>query len=202
MMNKFNHLAIAATAVVAMLGSNPVLASDDNHFAGGYVVLTQEWKKAEATVDGEKIKKSEAAPSIGFGYTFALDKHSTMGIKATIDTKNGEYGVGDTALGETEVKEKSHYSLAVEPGYAINDDLLLFGILAYHSAKADLVAGTATSSSNLSGFGYGAGFKYALPHHLFLMGELQKIDYRGKLIGGYDVKPSSTVLALGIGYHF
>lgn len=33
------------------------------------------------------------------------------------------------------------------------------------------------------------------------MGEIQKVDYRSKLIGSVDVKPSSTVVALGLGYH-
>lgn len=175
----------------------------DNHFAGGYVVFSQERKNATASVDGEKIKKSEAAPSIGLGYTFAVDNHATVGIKATIDIKKGEYGVGETALGETEVLEKSHYSIALEPGYAINDKWLVFGILAYHKAKAELVTANASSgSTNLAGFGYGLGAKYALPNHWFLMGEVQKVDYRSKLIGAADVKPTSTVVALGLGYHF
>ena len=177
--------------------------ANDNHFEGGYVVLSQEWKHASATLDGEKIKKSEAAPSIGLGYTFAVDNHATVGIKATIDTKNGEYGVGESALGETEVLEKSHYSIAVEPGYAINDKWLVFGILAYHKAKSELVVSKAShGDSHLTGFGYGVGAKYALPNHWFLMGEIQRVDYRSKMIGAVDVKPASTVVALGLGYHF
>ena len=171
-----------------------------NHFAGGYVVLSQEWKTASATVDADKFKKSEAAPSIGLGYNFALDARSTIGLKLTVDAKNGEYGVG----GETEVKEKSHYSIAVEPGYAINDKVLVFGILAYHKAKAELVVEPEGSlgQTKVSGFGYGIGAKYALSDHLFLMAEVQKVDYRRKLIGEAEVKPSSTVVALGLGYHF
>ena len=178
-------------------------ASEENHFAGGYVVLAQEWKNASATVDGEKIKKSEAAPSLGLGYTFALDKRATLGIKATLDTKNGEYGVGPIA-GGMEVKEKSHYSIAVEPGYAINDKWLVFGILAYHRAKAEVVAEEPASAAgaHVSGFGYGLGAKYALPNHWFLMGEVQKVDYRSKMIGEFNAKPSSTVVSLGVGYHF
>lgn len=175
----------------------------DNHFEGGYVVLSQEWKSANATLDGEKIKKSEAAPSIGLGYTFAIDSHATLGIKVTIDTKNGEYGVGESALGETEVLEKSHYSIAIEPGYAINDQWLVFGILAQHKAKTDVVVSDVSyGTSSLAGFGYGFGAKYSLPNHWFVMGEIQKVDYRSKQIGPVDVKPSSTVVALGLGYHF
>ena len=178
-------------------------ASEDNHFSGGYVVLAQEWKNASVTVDGEKIKKSEAAPSLGVGYTFALDKHTTLGIKATVDAKSGEYGVGPIQAGEAEVKEKSHYSIAIEPGYAINDKWLVFGILAYHRAKAEVVvAETSGTGAHVSGFGYGLGAKYALLNHWFLMGEVQKIDYRSKMIGEFNVKPSSTVVSLGVGYHF
>lgn len=202
-MTKTKYLSLTLSAMVALTAMSAAQASEDNHFAGGYVVLSQEWKSASATIDGEKIKKSEAAPSIGLGYTFAIDKHSTLGIKATFDTKSGEYGVGETTLGETEVKEKSHYSIAIEPGYAINDKWLVFGILAYHRAKAELVANTASQgTTSLNGFGYGVGAKYALPNHWFLMGEIQKVDYRSRFIGASDVKPTSTVVALGIGYHF
>jgi len=202
-MKKIKFTAIALVAISSLSSFSVANASEDNHFAGGYVVLSQEWKSASVFVDAEKIKKSEAAPSIGFGYTFALDKHATIGIKATIDTKNGEYGVGDIGGNETEVKEKSHYSIAVEPGYAINDKWLVFGILAYHKAKTELISNAVSQgTANLTGFGYGLGAKYALPNHWFLMGEIQKVDYKSKLVGGSVVKPSSSVFALGLGYHF
>lgn len=176
----------------------------DNHFEGAYVVLSNEWKSASVTVDGEKIKKSEAAPSIGAGYTFAIDSHKTIGIKLTVDTKKGEYGVGEMGGQEAAVQEKSHYSLAVEPGYAINDKFLAFGILAYHSAKAKLEAPgiEKEGESRIHGFGYGIGAKYALPHHLFLMAELQQVRYSNKTIDAVSIKPKSNVIALGLGYHF
>ena len=190
-------------AITSVFSSGLAYASEDNHFAGGYVVLAQEWKNASVTVDGEKIKKSEAAPSLGVGYTFPLDKHATLGIKAAMDAKSGEYGVGPIQAGEAEVREKSHYSIAIEPGYAINDKWLVFGILAYHRAKAEVVVTeTSGASAHVSGFGYGLGAKYALLNHWFLMGEVQKIDYRSKMIDGFTVKPSSTVVSFGIGYHF
>jgi opacity protein-like surface antigen len=198
MKNQFT-LRCAAVAALTVLASFGAQASEENHFAGGYAVVTQEWKKASATVDGEKLKKSEAAPSIGVGYNFALDAHKTLGIKATLDTKSGEYGTG----ADSEVKEKSHYSLAFEPGYAVNDKVLVFGILAYHKAKAEyVVAETAVGSASLTGFGYGIGAKYALANHLFLMGEVQKIGYSSKTIDSVVIKPASTVIAVGLGYHF
>jgi len=177
----------------------------DNHFEGAYVVLSNEWKSASVTVDGEKIKKSEAAPSIGAGYTFAIDSHKTIGIKLTVDTKKGEYGMGETTaggVGETAVQEKSHYSVAIEPGYAINDKFLAFGILAYHSAKAKLESTDHEGESRIHGFGYGIGAKYALPHHIFLMAELQQVKYGSKTIDTVSVKPKSNVVSLGLGYHF
>ncbi|MGV0958648.1 MAG: porin family protein [Limnohabitans sp.] len=203
-MSKKNQLISVAAALLAIAGTGAVHA-EQNHFAGPYVVVTNEWKNASATVDGEKIKKSESAPSIALGYTLGLDAHSTLGFKVAFDTKNGEYGVGDVGGKETEVKEKSHYSIAVEPGYAINDKVLVFGILAYHKAKAELVNVTDETSSTrgISGYGYGVGAKYSLSHHFFLMAELQKVSYRSKAIDpASSVKPSSNVLALGVGYHF
>lgn len=187
------------------LTSTSVFASgSDNHFEGAYVVLSNEWKSASVNIDGEKIKRSEAAPSIGAGYTFALDSHKTIGVKLTVDTKKGEYGVGEIGGHEAAVQEKSHYSLAIEPGYAFNDKFLAFGILAYHTAKAKLEAPgiEKEGESRINGLAYGIGAKYALPHHLFLMAEIQQVRYNSKIIDTISVKPKSNVVALGVGYHF
>lgn len=173
-----------------------------NHFAGPYIVLSNEWKRGSVKVDGEKITKSEAAPSFGVGYTFALNERYTLGLKATMDLKKGEYGAGELSSrsGETKVLEKSHYSLALEPGYVVNDKTLVFGILAYHTAQTEIEDGT--SSARVNGIGYGIGFKRSLTDHLFLMGELQHVDYGSKTVDGSSLKPSSTTSAVGLGYHF
>ena len=192
-------------AFTTILSSTTVFAAgSENHFQGAYVVLSNEWKSASVTVADEKIKRSEAAPSIGAGYNFAIDSHKTLGIKLTVDTKKGEYGVGDAGGTEGAVQEKSHYSVAIEPGYAFNDKFLAFGILAYHSAKAKLEAPglEVEGESRIHGYGYGIGAKYALPHHLFLMAEIQQVRYNSKTIETVSIKPKSNVIALGLGYHF
>ncbi len=179
--------------------------AEHNHFEGAYVVLANEWKSASVKVDDEKIKKSESAPSLAVGYTFAIDSHSTLGVKLTVDTKNGEYGAGETVLGagETMVQEKSHYSLAVEPGYAFDDKLLVFGILGYHHAKANLLLDEVSQGqATLSGVGYGLGAKYAFADHMFLMLEYQHVNYSSTTIDASKIKPASDVIALGLGYHF
>jgi hypothetical protein len=173
---------------------------NENHFAGPYIVFTNEWKRASVKVDGEKISKSESAPSFGLGYTFALNSSYTLGLKISGDFKSGEYGAGDVAGTETKVVEKNHYSVAVEPGYVVNPQLLVFGILAYHTALAEIENGI--ESARMKGVGYGIGFKHSIADHLFLMGELQRVDYGSKTIDGSTVKPSSTVGAIGLGYHF
>lgn len=173
-----------------------------NHFEGAYVVITQEWKRPSVRVDGEKVKVSESAPSLGVGYTFALSDKTTLGLKATVDLKQGEFGKGETAalVGETSVLEKSHYSLAVEPGYVVNQQTLVFGILAYHHARTGFEGGGETRA--ISGVGYGVGFKRSLASHFFLMGEIQQVKYGQAMVEGIAVKPTSNTAALGIGYHF
>ena len=183
-------------------GGHDASGHGGNHFAGPYLVISNEWKSGSVKVNGEKITKSESAPSFGAGYTFTLNDHYTLGLKATMDLKKGEYGAGEVSgrSGETKVLEKSHYSVAVEPGYVVNDKTLVFGILAYHTAQTEIEDGA--SSARLSGFGYGIGFKRSLTDHLFLMGELQRVDYNGKSVDGITLKPSSTTSAVGMGYHF
>jgi hypothetical protein len=173
---------------------------NENHFVGPYIVLTNEWKRASAKVSGEKISKSELAASLGLGYTFGLSPSHTLGIKLSGDFRSGEYGSGDVASVATKVIEKHHYSVAVEPGYVVNPQLLVFGILAYHTAVAEIEGGTESARTN--GVGYGIGFKHAIADHLFLMGDLQRVNYGEKTIDGFTVKPSSTVGAIGLGYHF
>ena len=165
-------------------------------------MISNEWKSGSVKVNGEKITKSEAAPSFGIGYTFAINDRYTLGLKATADLKKGEYGAGEVSSrsGETKVLEKSHYSLALEPGFAVNDKTLVFGILAYHTAQTEIEDGS--SSARLSGIGYGIGFKRTLSDHLFLMGELQRVDYGSKTVDGTTLKPSSTTSSVGLGYHF
>ena len=173
---------------------------NENHFVGPYVVLTNEWKRSSAKVDGEKISKSESAASLALGYTFGLSPRHTLGIKLSGDFKNGEYGSGAVGGNDMKVIEKHHYSVAVEPGYVVNPQLLVFGILAYHTAVAEIEGGT--ESARMNGVGYGIGFKHAIADHLFLMGDLQRVNYGEKTIDGLTVKPSSTVGAIGLGYHF
>ena len=173
---------------------------NENHFAGPFVVLTNEWKRASVEVDGEKISKSESAPSFGLGYTFALNSNYTLGLKISGDFKSGEYGAGDVASTETKVVEKNHYSVAVEPGYVVNPKLLVFGILAHHTAIAEIEG--VSGHARMNGIGYGIGFKQTVADHLFIMAELQRIDYGRETINVSTVKPSSTVGAVGLGYHF
>lgn len=171
-----------------------------NHFEGAYFVITEEWKSPSVRVDGEKISKSEAAPSFGAGYTFALTDKYTLGLKASFDFKNGEFGSGDISGTDTKVLEKNHYSVAVEPGYVIDQHTLVFGILAYHHANTGFEGGTQTVG--ISGVGYGVGFKRTLANHVFLMGELQQVKYGSASVDGSTVKPTSNTAALGLGYHF
>ena len=172
----------------------------ENHFAGPYIVLTNEWKRSSVKVDGEKISKSESAPSFGLGYTFGLSPSYTLGLKISGDFKSGEYGAGDVAGTETKVVEKNHYSVAVEPGYVVNPKLLVFGILAHHTAIAEIEG--VTGHARMNGIGYGIGFKQTIADHLFIMAELQRIDYGRQTIDVSTIKPSSTVGAVGLGYHF
>lgn len=173
---------------------------EHNHFEGAYAVLSEEWKRPYVRVDGEKIKTSEAAPSLGLGYTFALNKKLTLGLKLTGDFKSGEFGSGDVSGVEKKVLEKSHYSLAVEPGYVVDEHTLVFGILAYHHSKTAFEDGT--QIKGISGVGYGVGFKRSLASHVFLMGEIQQVKYEQATIDSSTVKPISNTAALGLGYHF
>jgi opacity protein-like surface antigen len=201
-MKMTTRLIVSATALAAALSALPAVA-EENHFAGAYAVISNEWKSASASVDGGSINASESAPSIALGYNFALNARTTLGFKVASDIKSGEYGKGVTHRGDTAVEERQHYSLAIEPGYVLNDHALVFGILAWHSAKARLLVDEERQGeSNLTGLGYGIGGKYTLSHHLFVMGEIQKVSYDSQTIGGSNVKPSSTVVAVGLGYHF
>lgn len=194
--------SIALIALLLSLTAASTALADDP-FSGPYVVFSNETRNASVRVDEVKIKSSEAMPVLGAGYTLAVDQLGSLGISATFDHHNSQFGAGKIGGADTIVKTTSHYALAFEPGWMVNEQLLMHGILAYHIAKPELVSdGTSTSFRKISGFGYGLGLKYALPNRFFLSAQLQKIDYNSKLIGVTTIKPESTVMSVGIGYRF
>lgn len=186
-------------------------AHSENHFAGAYAIVSGEWGSSNTSVSGNNqsfsnISKSEFSPTISLGYAIPIDSHWLVGLQANYELKNGEFGNGTSENQNISIEQKNHYSLAVEPGYALNDHTLLFGILAYHSTKATLDAtgepNEAQGSATLHGIGYGLGAKYSFSGHILGAVDFQRINYNSATIQGYNIKPSTNAVALGVGYHF
>ena len=208
--------SIAAVFVIAgALSASTVYANDsehsENHFAGAYAIISGEWGSSNTGINGNdqsfsNITKSEFSPTASIGYAIPFDAHWLVGLQANYELKNGEFGNGNSENQNISIEQKNHYSLAVEPGYAVDDHTLLFGILAYHSTKATLDASgepnETQGSATLSGFGYGLGAKYAFAEHFFGVVDFQRINYSSATIQGYSIKPSTNAVALGVGYHF
>jgi opacity protein-like surface antigen len=184
---------------------------NENHFAGGYAIVSGEWGSSNTSVSGNSqsfsnITKSEISPTVSLGYAFPIDSHWLVGLQANYELKKGEFGNGTSGTQNIAIEQKDHFSIAVEPGYALSNRTLLFGILAYHSTRATLDAtgapNEAKGSATLSGFGYGFGAKYALTEHFFGVVDFQRVNYNSATIEGYKFKPNTNTVALGIGYHF
>ena len=178
--------------------------------------------KASATdFNVTTITTSEASPSgmaltFGVEYITALSKTATLGFAVDTNvltsngsTMNGYVSGGLEPTSATEFKFKSSYAISVMPGYALSDDLLVYGKLSYVQISASLTdVDGASTSDTVTAYGVGLGFKKLMTKNVFIFGE-------GNIVSGvakdgisadgsatYKVKGSATNVAFGIGYKF
>ncbi len=100
-----------------------------------------------------------------------------------------------------ETKTKTQWSLYAAPGITFGKDVLLYGKLAYVSAKLSM-----DGAKTHPGMGYGAGARFALTNQLFLNVEFMRNEIGKKTYteGGdtSDLSWSSTAGTVALGYRF
>ena len=184
-MNKLLKLS-----AIALLASSTSLMAQSKSFEGLSIGLFGSIIGAE--VDG-KITDSNGAVSTGSigkvtpvagidaSYTFATGSNGFFGVGATYLAGEAEFGLGDADSSSDATKTfkgkiKDHYSVYIQPGYAVSKDSAVYGKLSYNHADFN-ISNAVKQPGDLEGWGYGIGLKTFLTANAFVQVEASYTEY-------------------------
>jgi opacity protein-like surface antigen len=196
----------AGLALVLATASASVFA-DTTNFEGlsafiGASTVTSSMKMEFDGAIANGLGKSSFATSVGSDYGLKLSDTAVVLLGGTYNLGSvGVFEVSDGLDLEGEGKLKSMWSLYAAPGVTFGKDVLLYGKLAYVSAKPD-----SEGAKTHTGMGYGVGARFALANQMFL-----NIEFMQNSIGkktyvdgndSVDISGSSTAGTVALGYRF
>ncbi len=156
-------------------------------------------------IDG--LGKSGFSTSVGADYGLKISETAVVLLGGTYNlgsVKMFDVNLIDPSVDEilsAETKTKTQWSLYAAPGITFGKDVLLYGKLAYVSAKLSM-----DGAKTHPGMGYGAGARFALTNQLFLNVEFMRNEIGKKTYteGGdtSDLSWSSTAGTVALGYRF
>jgi hypothetical protein len=173
-------------------------------FAGASVGINVGFNNEYVSFSGTKLGNYNYSYNINGSYTFALSDQTTLALGMT-------YDLGDsTAINATTMSNladnsnpmlvKSHYSINIEPGYALTESNLAYLKLAYH--RANSYQSGLSIDKVITGTGYGIGTKYLMSKNTFFSLEIQKTTYNSYTYETNSVTHTSTLGSVGFGYKF
>ena len=181
---------ILKLSAIALLASSTSLMAQSKSFEGASIGLFGSMIGAE--VDGQ-ITDSNSAVSTGSigkvtpvagldaSYTFATGSNGFIGIGATYLAGEAEFGLGtaDSSSDATKTfkgKIKDHYTVYIQPGYAVSKDSAVYGKLSYNHADFN-VSNAVKQPGDLQGWGAGIGLKTFLTSNTFVQAEASYTEY-------------------------
>ena len=181
---------ILKLSAIALLASSTSLMAQSKSFEGASIGLFGSMIGAE--VDG-KVTDSNSAVSTGSigkvtpvagldaSYTFATGSNGFIGIGATYLAGEAEFGLGNADSVETGAKNfkgkiKDHYTVYIQPGYAVSKDSAVYGKLSYNHADFN-VSNAVKQPGDLEGWGAGIGLKTFLTSNTFVQAEASYTEY-------------------------
>ena len=177
----------------------PSVFAQAQNFAGFSLGANVEFTKT--STDAAALG-SDSGNSTGLGlqgqYSFALAPQFVMGMGLTLNTGNHKTSDASSLLGENYTKNNTSFDLI--PGFALSNSLLAFGKISALKAKLEDSAGT--TSTSLSGIGYGIGVRSLIDKNMFIQAGYDSNKYNDFTIGATTFKTTSTVFSLGAGYKF
>ena len=181
---------ILKLSAIALLASSTSLMAQSKSFEGASIGLFGSMIGAE--VDG-KVTDSNSAVSTGSigkvtpvagldaSYTFATGSNGFIGIGATYIVGEAEFGLGNADSSSDATKSfkgkiKDHYSVYIQPGYAVSKDSAVYGKLSYNHADFN-VSNAVKQPGDLEGWGAGIGLKTFLTSNTFVQAEASYTEY-------------------------
>ena len=169
--------------------------------------------------------------NISAGYNWGINSNYVLGLRATYypgasSAASGSfttstaavaspiYFPAGTSLGAAPISYnvKNLYSIVLTPGYAIDKDRLVYAKVGYTGATIGLNGPTlAYSSTNLTGYSLGVGYKQMISQSLYLLGEFNYAGFSNKTVtltntSGVNLTGtfggSGIDFLVGVGYRF
>jgi len=181
---------ILKLSAIALLATSTSLMAQSKSFEGVSIGLFGSIVGAE--VDGTVTDSNNAVSSgtigkvtpvagIDASYTFATGSNGFIGVGATYLAGEAEFGLGtaDSSNDATKTfkgKIKDHYSVYIQPGYALNKDSAVYGKLSYNHADFN-ITNAVRQPGDLEGWGYGIGLKTFLSANTFVQVEASYTEY-------------------------
>ena len=223
-------------ALLATTAATPALSQAKN-FAGPSIAIGVGYNSTNydnslvtadpLATDSVNSGKSNFNSSIDLSYGFEVNPNFVISLGATYDlteSKNdiitADDGFNNTA--KISSKLKDHYSLYIQPTYALSNNTAVFAKAGYNFAKSEIkltassvveeetVTDSLTYSQNLNAWSYGAGVKTFLTSNAFIQfeGSLTSYDTQNKTFVGeldtytFSHKPEVLTALVSIGYKF
>lgn len=157
--------------------------------------------------------------AVGLGYNFTVTKDFLLGIGAEYNPIVGQsanYSGSNATLGNVNGtwKKENSYNIFISPATPIGKDGLLYGKVGFTGASVKSTVDGTSSTTNLTGYSLGAGYKQFISGGLYGFGEVNYASYgnntstESSSVSTYRLSQSSTVSAnvfnvmLGVGYKF
>jgi len=184
---------ILKLSAIALLASSTSLMAQSKGFEGGSVALSG--AIVGASVDGTvtdsnsssstgSIGKVTMVPSIDAAYTISTGSNGFIAIGGSYVAGKADFSAGNTGTGGTASAKsftgeiKDHYSVYIQPGYAVNNSSALYAKLSYNHADFNVTGTTVTKQpGDLEGWGYGVGLKTFLTPNAFVQVEASYTEY-------------------------
>jgi hypothetical protein len=182
---------ILKLSAIALLASSTSLMAQSKSFEGASIGLFGSVIGAE--VDGKVTDSNNAVSTGSIGkvtpvagldasYTFATGSNGFFGIGATYLAGKAEFGLGNADSADNGTSKnfkgeiKDHYSVYIQPGYAVSKDSAVYGKLSYNHADFN-VTNAVKQPGNLEGWGAGVGLKTFLNANTFVQVEASYTEY-------------------------
>jgi hypothetical protein len=161
--------------------------------------------------------------AVGIGYYHSISKDFLLGIGAEynpINSQSANYSVSNPTFGTDSGtwKKQNSYNIFLSPATPIGTDGLLYGKVGFTGASVKNTIGGESTTTNLTGYSLGAGYKQFITGGLYGFGEVNYASYGNKTQnnsetvvssgGTFGLSQSSTFSAntfnvmVGVGYRF
>ena len=234
---KIKFLAVAAATLVAgsVMAQSKSFEGAYGQIGIGYESVTPSLSLGNLNVSnsagtqiasypyGSSISNSNSfSGAVGIGYYHAINKDFLLGIGAEYNPINGESAnySGSSVFGTESGtwKKQNSYNIFLSPATPVGKDGLLYGKVGFTGASVKNTIAGESSTTNLTGYSLGAGYKQFLSGGLYGFGEVNYASYGNKSednstsaassVGTLGLSQSTTFSAntfnvmVGLGYKF